>query len=365
MKPRLFILLLIAAASAQVSHAQDVLGCTAIYADNYNPDATINDGTCNYDLPLLLGDGYCIGELLNGGVLWQDLRGISYQGGVIVHVDENEGKALVCDETDYNGGQTYTWGCYGTTIAPADEQCALYQGEANTQAIVTNGCVDNPDAANTAYQATVDGFTDWFLPTPAEYYYAYTCPGWNSGLSSSYDYWTSSQRTSTSAYYWDPGDPSYCYFDQSKGSPNRIRLMRYVDISQNCLEQGICGDWQYNGEQLQPENAGVSCNYGLFNCSAIGDGVWNQIVAGIYPASATSLQYGLGWDRDLILNIPTTYPLDGNDYDIVDYTITGIDGIPTGISSGLQVNDAVGQNGQLCCSLSGTALEEGTFTLTV
>ena len=142
-------------------------------------------------------------------------------------------------------------------------------------------------------------------------------------------------------------------------------MMRYVDISQNCLEQGICGDWQYNGEQLQPENAGVGCSYELFSCSAIGDGVWNQIVAGIYPASTTSLQYGLGWERDLILNIPTTYPLDGNDYEIVDYTITGIDGIPTGISSGLQVNDVLGQNGQLCCSLSGTALEEGTFTLTV
>ena len=350
-----------------------MLGCNAIYADNYNPDATINDGSCNYDIADLLSQGYCIGELLNGGVLWQDFRGIPYQGGVIVHVNESEGKALICDDEDLPG--TYSWGCSNESVSGTT--CGAYNGLSNTQEIVTNGCINEPSAAQAAYLSTKDGYVDWFLPTGTEMAYAEACPGWNEGFSSCTSYWTSRQVSSSQAYVIRDGTTSYsCFTDYfstgcgyynyaSKSSQYKVRMMRYVDISQNCLEQGICGDWQYNGEQLQPENAGVGCSYELFSCSAIGDGVWNQIVAGIYPASTTSLQYGLGWERDLILNIPTTYPLDGNDYEIVDYTITGIDGIPTGISSGLQVNDVLGQNGQLCCSLSGTALEEGTFTLTV
>ena len=357
----LFILL---AFSAQ-THAQDVLGCTAIYADNYNPEATINDGTCNYDLSQLLGDGYCIGELLNGGVLWQDFRGVSYQGGVIVHVSEDEGKALVCDETDYNSGQTYSWGCYGENISSTDEQCGLYQGEANTQAIVTNGCVDNPDAANEAYQATVDGYADWFLPTPAEYYSAYTCPGWDSGLNSGWDYWTSSQSSTTSAYWWDAGDPSYCNSSQSKGTGDRMRLMRYVNIDQNCLEQGVCGDWQYDGEQLQPESAGVSCSYELFSCANTGDPVWNSIILGVYPASTTEIQYGLTWDRDILLNVPDFYEFQGNMYDVVGFEVNGVSGVPEGLTIDIAAGDQVAYNNQACLGLSGDVLLEGSYTLEI
>ena len=42
----LFMLL---AFSAQ-TQAQDVFGCTVIYAPNYNPEATVNDGSCTYDV---------------------------------------------------------------------------------------------------------------------------------------------------------------------------------------------------------------------------------------------------------------------------------------------------------------------------
>ena len=120
----LFMLL---AFSAQ-THAQDVLGCTAIYADNYNPDATINDGTCNYDLGALLGDGYCISELISGGVLDQDFRGVPYQGGVIVNVNTASGLALICDEEDYSVGGTsnFTWGCYNES-SPSTS-CGAYNG---------------------------------------------------------------------------------------------------------------------------------------------------------------------------------------------------------------------------------------------
>ena len=38
-------------------NAQDIYGCTSPFAPNYNPAATINDYSCDYDMPQLLADG--------------------------------------------------------------------------------------------------------------------------------------------------------------------------------------------------------------------------------------------------------------------------------------------------------------------
>ena len=81
--------------SAQ-THAQDVLGCTVIYAPNYNPEATVNDGSCtyeecsgctfegspNYDPTALIDDGSCTFEGV-GNVCQGDLNG----DGVISTLD--------------------------------------------------------------------------------------------------------------------------------------------------------------------------------------------------------------------------------------------------------------------------------------
>ena len=365
----LFMLLLFTAQT----HAQDVLGCTAIYADNYNPEATINDGTCNYDLPQLLGDGYCIGELLNGGVLWQDFRGVSYQGGVIVHIDEDLGKALVCDEEDYSEGgvSLWKWGCLGNPVDGMS--CGLYQGLSNTQNIVTAGCLDEPSAAIVAYQAIKDGYVDWFLPTATEFYAAVNAPGWSSGLTSGSDYWTSTDydayynSTYGSEYYafeWDFGE-TQCSQMGVRTLVNRVRLMRYVNIDQNCLEQGVCGDWQYDGEQLQPETAGVSCSYELFSCANTGDPVWNSIILGVYPASTSEIQYGLTWDRDILLNVPNFYEYQGNMYDVVGFDVNGVSGVPEGLTIDIASGDQVVYNDQACLGLSGDVLQEGSYTLEI
>lgn len=357
----LFMLL---AFSAQ-THAQDVLGCTAIYADNYNPDATINDGTCNYDLGALLGDGYCISELISGGVLDQDFRGVSYQGGVIVNVNTSLGLALICDEEDYSVGGTnsFTWGCYSEN-SPSTS-CGPYYGLSNTESIVTHGCLQEPTAATVAYQAVKDGYVDWFLPTVEEIYLASVCPGFSSGLTSGNDYWSSTSSSSSYAYFWDSGDPSYCNSTEPKNFGNRVRLMRYVNIDQNCLEQGVCGDWQYDGEQLQPEAAGVSCSYDLFSCANTGDPVWNSIILGVYPASTTEIQYGLTWDRDILLNVPDFYEYQGNMYDVVGFEVNGVSGVPEGLTIDIAAGDQVAYNNQACLGLSGDVLLEGSYTLEI
>lgn len=361
----LFMLL---AFSAQ-THAQDVLGCTAIYADNYNPAATINDGTCNYDLSQLLGDGYCIGELLNGGVLWQDFRGITYQGGVIVHVDEDLGKALVCDEEDFTDGSqsTFTWGCSSTNVG-VFEDCGLYSGLTNTEAIMTSGCLSVPSAAQAAYLAVKDGYVDWFLPTMSEYAAAYSCPGFGTPPNNS-NYWTSAESSYASyqAWRWSPGyiACNNTGYDAVKFSNYRIRLMRYVNIDQNCLEQGVCGDWQYDGEQLQPEAAGVSCSYELFSCANTGDPVWNSIILGVYPASTSEIQFGLTWDRDILLNVPNFYEYQGNMYDVVGFDVNGVSGVPEGLTIDIASGYQVVYNDQACLGLSGDVLQEGSYTLEI
>ena len=350
--------------SAQ-THAQDVLGCTAIYADNYNPDATINDGTCNYDLPQLLGDGYCIGELLNGGVLWQDFRGVPYQGGVITYVSEADGVALICDEEDLPN--TYQFGCTDQEVSGTS--CAVLSGLSNTELLVTQGCLSEPAAAQIAYTTIKDGFTDWFLPSFGEYAYAELCPNWNDNFSGTY--WTSRNLNyySQTAQYYPAGNTTTCpgttsYYN-NRTTSYKIRLMRYVNIDQNCLEQGVCGDWQYDGEQLQPEAAGVSCSYELFSCANTGDPVWNSIILGVYPASTSEIQYGLTWDRDILLNVPNFYEYQGNMYDVVGFDVSGVSGVPEGLTIDIASGDQVVYNNQACLGLSGDVLQEGSYTLEI
>jgi hypothetical protein len=141
--------------------------------------------------------------------------------------------------------------------------------------------------------------------------------------------------------------------------------MRYVNIDQNCLEQGVCGDWQYDGEQLQPEAAGVSCSYELFSCANTGDPVWNSIILGVYPASTSEIQYGLTWDRDILLNVPNFYEYQGNMYDVVGFDVSGVSGVPEGLTIDIASGDQVVYNNQACLGLSGDVLQEGSYTLEI
>ena len=144
--------------------------------------------------------------------------------------------------------------------------------------------------------------------------------------------------------------------------------MRYVDINVNCGgsgQGGACADWQYDGVTSQAAEAGVDCTYDLFQCDNIGDGVWNSLVLGVYPATTTSIPYGLTWERDLILNVPGTYDYLGNTYDVVGFEILDVAGVPTGLTSELSAGGQVPYNQQTCLGLSGDVLEEGSYTIEI
>jgi hypothetical protein len=350
------------------NYAAQILGCTSPYAPNYDPTATINDGTCTYDIPALLESGYCIQELLDGDVQWQDFRGINYQGGIIVDVSESDGKALICAESDLSSGTK--WGCDDETVSGLSS--VMYAGLNNTIALVTNSCIDDPSAATLCYQSALNGYVDWFLPSPSELYTAYNCPngptGWSASSSSvTYRYWSSYNFANYGAYtlsaYYNSVSSSY-WVDRDNSSTN-VRPMRYVNISDACLTGGACDDWAYDGVDLQPENAGVACTYPLFECSAVGNSIWNQLVTGLYPATSSQLQYGLTWERDVIFNLPGEFEVDGNNYTVLAFEVNETSGLPDGMSSSIQAGDQVLANNQLCVGLNGIPLEEGAFTYTL
>ena len=354
-------------------NAQTVLGCTSSYALNYMPEANINDGTCDFDIPALLENGYCIQELLDGEIYWGDFRGLNYQGGIIVHVDESKGKALICAEEDLSSG--INWGCLDKDIENLSNE--MYQGFENTVKIVTEICDDTPSAATLCYQSNLNGYSGWFLPTVIELHTAYeftsgTEDGWdtyNNNNSASYKYLSSIEDGNSSVYtfsmYGSSSSLSNSYIVSKSYPSSNVRPMRYVDISEGCLGNEDCEEWAYGGVNLQPENAGVTCTYPLFECSAIGDTLWNEIIVGVYPASISERQFGLEWEKDLILNISEIYESEGNTYEVFGFEINTIDGLPIGMNTSLQTGDEIFANQQLCVGLTGAPLEEGDFTLSI
>ena len=88
--------------------------------------------------------------------------GDTHQGGIIFYLDGNGG-GLVAAPSDQSAGAE--WGCYGTTIGVFDT--AIGSGNANTIAI-ENGCSTPGIAADTCANLTLNGYSDWFLPSQSE-----------------------------------------------------------------------------------------------------------------------------------------------------------------------------------------------------
>jgi hypothetical protein len=119
--------------------------------------------------------------------------GSFYQGGVVFYVDGN-GHGLIAATSDQSIGAL--WGCEGTSMTT---QNTVGTGLVNTEAIYVS-CQQADIAARICYDAEINGYTDWYLPSKDELDLIYqnqaAIGGFNNGL-----YWSSSQATSTTAFY--------------------------------------------------------------------------------------------------------------------------------------------------------------------
>ena len=128
-------------------------------------------------LQVSLDMGASVSELYSVGFDKDQFIGLNYQGGIIFYIDETGEHGLVAALEDLTEGSNmgydgtpegFEWGCYGTSVATADENYAIGTGLENTEAIVSQNCqtvYGGITAAQAALNYEYEGYTDWFLPS--------------------------------------------------------------------------------------------------------------------------------------------------------------------------------------------------------
>jgi len=193
-------------------------GCMDSLACNFNPEANMADGSCEYPEQYYDCDGN----------ITEYVVGMEAEGGIVFYVDETGEHGLVAAMEDIEG--TYEWGCYETDLAGADGQ-AIGAGYQNTIDIVS-GCSETPIAASEALAYESEGYSDWYLPSKDELYEMYNTIG-NEGLEGNiggFDtsdlpyYWSSSENVNNLAWNVNFND-GYSYFSY-KFYSDRVRVIR-------------------------------------------------------------------------------------------------------------------------------------------
>ena len=174
-------------------------GCLDSQACNYNPEATLDNNSCEYALQGYDCDGIWTGPLV----------GMEDEGGIVFYVDETGQHGLVASMGDLGD---FEWGCYIEDVNGADGT-AIGTGYQNTMDIVSQECSTEDGgmaAAQAALDAEINGYSDWYLPSRDELTEMYNTIGKGGsegnigGFENTY-YWSSSEYDNF-IYAW------YVYF---------------------------------------------------------------------------------------------------------------------------------------------------------
>ncbi len=154
--------------------------------------------------------------------------GCYYAGGVVFYIDGSGQHGLVCAVSDQSTGAE--WGCYGTTISGADGT-AIGTGNQNTIDIEA-GCTTAGTAADICANLTLNGYSDWFLPSKDELNVMYQNKAdinataiANGGSAFADDYWSSSEFDYDFAWMHNFGGGNQSQYPKNYGS-NKVRAVR-------------------------------------------------------------------------------------------------------------------------------------------
>jgi len=204
--------------------AQDA--STKEYVDNLLIDFGISIGRLG--IQGLLDSGFSPLTIINNGASIVDFIGLNYVGGIIFYMDPSEvGTGLVSAASDQT---TFAqWGCIGTLIDGADDT-GIGSGNQNTSDIIL-GCTTIGIVAEICTNLSLNGYTDWFLPSKDELNEMYTkigpgaaAPNTNIGNFSDSWYWSSSEYDDDRAWSRKFSDGSQ--FNRQKYSNLPARAIR-------------------------------------------------------------------------------------------------------------------------------------------
>jgi len=224
-------------------------GCMDSLACNYNPEANMADGSCEYAE---------LGYDCEGNITAQ--IGDVFQGGYLFYLDDSGERGLVAAMD--NLGQ-HVWGCLGEIVTEFYDPCnevtntKLHTGLENTLNI-TSGCLETPIAASEALAYESEGYSDWYLPSIDELELMYNTIG-NGAVEEAVcefvdNYWSSSEATSqwASRYNFIGG---YSGVSGFKASMLWVHPIRSFGYTLGCMDETACN---YNPEANMADG---SCDY--------------------------------------------------------------------------------------------------------
>jgi hypothetical protein len=154
-----------------------------------------------------------------------DAIGDHKEGGIVFWIDGSGVHGLVSALADEGYAE---WGCYGTAIGPDAQHVGIGTGDTNTTAILTV-CPDIGIAAGYCDELTLNGYSDWYLPSKDELYEMYLQQMTIGGFESTSWYWSSTEAADSdepenAAWLVDFADGNIGW--AGKDSPLLVRCIR-------------------------------------------------------------------------------------------------------------------------------------------